>query len=217
MRYRRNLGYILALGSAVGLTGCGGVTRTVVERQAAARPPSLSPTQVRLFVPVSAANGTLTIRIISRPHGYCWTTSENIPGTWRCFVGNLIHDPCFNGPVKEAEKTVVCPNEGPWTGTGIEIQLTRPLPYETVTEATRQAQGGTTGMPWTLQLTDGSHCLLLNGASSEVDHLRLNYICKPDGLDLYGPPDRSSATWTIYAGPANASQLMTVPITIAWY
>jgi hypothetical protein len=209
---------IAALGGAtVALSGCGGSTKTVTETQAAIRPQTPAPTQVRLFAPDSAANGALTIRITARPHGYCWTTSENIPGAWRCFVGNFIHDPCFTGPVREAEKTVVCPNEGPWTGTGIEIQLTCPLPYEAITEEVRHEEGGTTGMPWTLELTDGSHCVLLNGASSEVAHLRFNYTCKPDNLDLYGPPDRSSSTWTIYAGPANASQLSTVPIAIAWY
>lgn len=213
---RRKVIWTLATGIALtALTGCGATTKTVIEGHPPIRPQS--PTQERIFAPVSAANGKLTIGVTARPRGYCWTTSENVSGAWRCFVGNLIQDPCFTGPASEVEKTVVCPTEGPWTGVGIEIRLTRPLPHEALSEEARHEAGATTGIPWTLQLADGSHCILLNGASTEVDHLRFNYTCKPDNLDLYGPPDRSSSAWTIYAGPANASQLTTVPIAVAWY
>jgi hypothetical protein len=208
---------VLAIGAgAVALVGCGAATRTRTRRQSTAHPPAPKATQVRIFTPVSAANGALTVHVTSVRHGYCWTSSESVRGAnaWRCFVGNLIHDPCFTGPTAAgSENTVVCPDEGPWTGSAIEIQLTRALPYAS-SEPTSE---GPQGLPWAMQLADGSHCVFLQGASSAVDGLRFNYTCAPDKLALYGEPQRGSAVWTIFAGPRNASQLARVPIAIVWY
>jgi hypothetical protein len=193
--------------------GCG--SSTTGTKQHAAPRAALNSTQVRVFAAVSAATGAPTVRISERPRGYCWTTSESVTrSAWRCFVGNFIHDPCFSGPSTGSgpNGTVICPDAGPWSGTGIEIQLTRPLPEEA-----SGTEEGPSGLPWALQLVDGSNCLLLEGASSVVDGMRFNYSCKPDNLDLYGTPQRSSSLWTIYSGPADSSQLTATPIAVAWY
>src|SRR5512133_1075667 len=38
------------------------------------------------------------IHVARTARGYCWTTSgvEGGRDTWRCFLGNLIYDPCFS-------------------------------------------------------------------------------------------------------------------------
>jgi hypothetical protein len=199
---------------AVALASCGSSTTTVTRTQAVARAAAGAATQVRIFTPVSG-DGSATIHISSRPRGYCWTTSNVIrhADAWRCFVGNFIHDPCYSGS-GATENTVICPEGGPWVGSGIEIRLTRPLPEAPPTTSQPEPPSG---LPWALQLADGSNCQFLQGATSVVAGLRFNYSCTPDHLSLYGEPRRSSAAWTIYSGAASSSQLTTAPIAIAWY
>lgn len=178
------LGGVAITVAVLAAAGCGASTKTVTQTQTATSSAVPAATQVRIYTPVSAATGSPTVHITARPKGYCWTTSDSVSrsAAWHCFVGNFIHDPCFTGPVTGSGHTVVCPNSGPWSGTAIEIRLTRPLP-EVAGEPARE---GTSGLPWALQLVDGSDCQLLNGASSVVDGMRFNYTCTPDKLDLAG-------------------------------
>jgi hypothetical protein len=72
-------------------------------------------------------DGTPTVTV-QHKRGYCWTGSLAINryDAWRCLVGNFISDPCFSSDI--ATGYVVCPN-GLING-GIEIRLTRGLPYK---------------------------------------------------------------------------------------
>ena len=192
------------------VTACGSAHTSATR----ATPPHAAPslTQVEIFTGASLG-GTPTVTITSRPAGSCWEGSLATPRSeaWRCTLVNEIKDPCFTSGVS----TLVCPEGGPWTGAGIEIRLTQPLPRER--ENTGHWPSGEQAQPWALQLTDGSHCELMGGATGTVNGMRLHYECRPDQLALYGNPDRSAPVWTIYGGALNASQLTKRTIAIAWF
>ncbi len=141
--------------------------------------------------------------------GYCWENS-NVTArrdAWRCFVGNFIYDPCFSSTF--AYGVVVCPT--PWTDTGIEIRLTKPLP-----KAFSHAAPSLKLIPWALQTASGADCILSSGASNIVHGQRLNYSCGTN-TGLWGFPRRASQPWTILSAPFNATVLShRVAILHAW-
>jgi hypothetical protein len=147
--------------------------------------------------------------------GYCLTTSGVTPRSdaWRCFVGNYIYDPCFSSTF--AFGVVVCPT--PWTGTGLEIRLTKPLP-----QATSHVAPSLALQPWALQTTAGADCVLSSAAGPPPVHgQRLNYFCgrkaKVGLWGLWGVPNRASQPWTILSAPFNATVLShRVAIRHAW-
>ncbi|MBV8806281.1 MAG: hypothetical protein JO042_14585 [Sinobacteraceae bacterium] len=145
--------------------------------------------------------------------GYCWTGSltANRNDAWRCFVGNLIYDPCFSSD--QMPGAVICPN--PWLTGGIEIQLTQSLP----SQLGNNPPPSTNGEPWNIQLTNGQHCTLVSGASSVVEGKRLNYVCTgASSYGLWGFPDRHSEPWTILGAPFTATHLHDRrAISILWY
>ena len=130
--------------------------------------------------------------------GYCWESS-NVTArldAWRCFVGNSILDPCFSSAFAN---NVVCPT--PWSDSGVEINLTRPLP-----KPTNHAAPSLKLAPWAIETTTGADCILASGASSVVHGKRLNYYCSAK-LGLWGYPDRHSQPWTILSAPPTAKIL----------
>lgn len=162
-------------------------------------------TALRVFAAASRT-GCQTIAISSKRNGECWEASTIVGGAWRCMTSNEIRDPCFSG----LSGVVICPNGGPWAHTATELRLTRELPISPASE-----RPATSGMPWALQLSDGTRCLFAQGATSTITGLRFNYTCNTARLWLYGSSDRKAAVWTIFGGRAHASQLRQYPMGAA--
>lgn len=144
--------------------------------------------------------------------GFCWTNSAVTErnDAWRCAVGNSIYDPCFSSEF--AYGVVVCVT--PWNDTGIEIQLTKPLP-----KAAGHLAPSLKLQPWAIQTASGADCVLSSVAGPRPIHGRhLNYFCGTNfKVGLWGFPDRSSQPWTIFSAPQSATVLShRVAIRRAW-
>lgn len=181
------------------VVGCGVVL--------AASPPAVDAqfqTRATVYEPFRN-DGTVKINVQSR-RGYCWTGSlaTNRYDAWRCFVGNYIFDPCFSSD--NAPGKVVCPN-GTLNG-GIEIRLTRGLPYKYEDTGSPSIRG----MPWDIQTLGGRYYVILTGATTVVDGQRLNYGCVSHGCNgaLWGGPRRHTEPWTILWARPTATTLSTL-------
>jgi len=177
----------------------------------AAAPGPISATSAFIYTPTDAASGSLLVKVHSNASGHCFAPSivAARSDAWRCFVGNIIHDPCFEAAGLSAK--VVCPVSGPWSGTADIIALTTPLPGGSANPSRPGMQ-----VAWAIELVDGSKCELLSGAVPTVAGLPLSYSCT-DHVDLYGKPSRSAAVWTIFAGPENSTSIGKRPIAAAWF
>jgi hypothetical protein len=184
---------ILACAAPIGSAASGGQTKATV------------------YEPFSAS-GAVEMSGPTRS-GYCWTSSETTPrrDAWRCAIKNLIYDPCFSSA--KASGLVLCPT-APWNNSGIEINLTKPLPVSLGNRGALSIHN----QPWALQLFTGRRCLFSGGASNELGGRRLNYFCTGAGkTGLWGYPDRKVQPWTIYIAPYTAKTLSTrATIRRAW-
>ena len=144
--------------------------------------------------------------------GYCWTTSNvtRRDDAWRCFVGNVIYDPCFSSTFTTG--VVVCPT--PWNDQGTEIHLTKPLPARTGADVIPSLSLA----PWAIQTASGANCTFASGATSVIHGKRLNYFCGASAkYGLWGFPNRSGQPWTILSAPFTAKVLSgRVAIRHAW-
>lgn len=157
-------------------------------------------TQATIFRAFNSA-GAPTIRVQPRS-GYCFTGSAaaNRSDAWRCFVGNVIYDPCFSST--RAPGVVICPNRQ--VNGGIRIRLTRPLPRRF---ANRRSPS-LANRPWNIQLANGRRCVYSSGATNVIQGVRLNYFCPPGtGYGLWGIPNRRAQPWTIRSAPFTATRL----------
>lgn len=119
--------------------------------------------------------------------GYCWEASlaSTAPDAYRCFQGNLIHDPCF--AASPHATSVVCFLD-PWHAVTV-LHLTRRLPKPS-------APPKGPPLPWAIVTTDGRHCVFMTGATALVGGERVNYGCT-DRTYLLGNPDTRQPLWTI--------------------
>ncbi len=182
---------------------------TIVVLCASTGAAALSHTKASVYEPFGA--GGAVIGHVKVASGYCFTGSEvaNRDDAFRCFVGNLLYDPCLRSPVNR--RVVVCPI--PWDQSGTEIRLTKPLPAPSTHTPPSLALE-----PWALETTAGARCLLAGGASSVVGGVRLNYFCGAHAsYGLWGYPSRRSRLWTIFDAPFSAHSLHhRVAIARAW-
>ncbi len=158
-------------------------------------------TLARVYRPFRA-NGTSTLRTHAR-RGYCWTGSASADrrDAWRCVSGNLIADPCFSASM--TARSVVCPS-GPWSRSGLRLELTRTLPLRFANHARPSLKA----QPWAIELVDGRRALFASGASEVAEGERLNYFFGADGKEgLWGYPDRGAEPWTILVAPFGAQRL----------
>jgi hypothetical protein len=122
------------------------------------------------------------------------------PDAYRCFAGDVVHDPCFTSP-----RGVVCP-ELPWARRATLLQLAvDPAPGDGPIAA---------GLPWGIELADGQRCAFLGGATDLVDDLRANYGC--DHGTVYGAPT-GDPQWMVRYRPEGTDRLTTVAVTTAWF
>jgi hypothetical protein len=117
-------------------------------------------TQVITYKPVIPAG--------EAKQGYCWTESLAVlrPNTWRCMVGNEIHDPCFGTDDKDV---VVCGVEPLKKNPGFALRLTQPLPKSNDIVPSKQ--------PWLFELSDKSICTPYTGTLPFVDNQPIRFSC----------------------------------------
>jgi eukaryotic-like serine/threonine-protein kinase len=181
---------------------------TTTTSSSTATTPVAKPTSAQIFSAVNSGGG-LAAAVTRHANGSCFTSSNVIARSdaWRCSVGNELYDPCFT--VNQTQ--VLCPNDGPWANRGILVNVPGGL-----TNSTGVKDQGTSGLPWAIQLADGSRCLPIGGASNVIANQRLNFDCT-GGLGLYGNVQRSGEVWMIYAGAPHSAQITLRPIAIAWF
>jgi hypothetical protein len=155
------------------------------------------------------ASGGLAVAVTRRASGFCIGGSDAAvrSDAWRCTVGDVIADPCFTVDSSH----VLCPVGGPWTNTGVELFLPGGLPT-----ALANANQGTRGQPWAVELRTGAKCVRITGVSSIINGQRLNYDCT-GGLGLYGNVQRSGPVWMIFVGGLRSGQISLEPITTVWF
>ena len=132
----------------------------------------LSPTRIIKFIPSGAGMNT--------KEGHCWTSSIAAPraDAWRCMVGNEIFDPCFESTDREA---VVCMPDPPKGEEGFRLKLNKPLPKPEITSEAA-AMGGKGG--WLVELSDGTLCRPVTGASWLVDEKMVTYYCESSSSNV---------------------------------
>jgi hypothetical protein len=167
-------------------------------------------TGVHLYAPFAGGSLAAGIHVRRTASGYCWTTSsaDARSDAYRCFVGNVIYDPCFAGTGPAG--FVLCPLSGPASPV-LRITLTKKLPRGSST------RNPTRYPPWAVQLRSGRWCTILTGATGQIAGLRINYGCAGGGI-LLGNPRRATRTWTIFAARSLRSRTLTrAAIRSAWW
>ena len=164
---------IVARSSSPGLTLVNAWGAEVMQATTITETVPLSQTAVVPFVPAVPEG--------QPQEGSCWTNSLSVPrdDAWRCMVGNQIHDPCF---LAADGKTIVCDANPVTDEPGFVLKLTQPLPTPDVPEAAKSAMQYN---GWLIELTDGSDCSFMTGATAGIDGERINYGCS-DGKDILG-------------------------------
>ena len=149
------------------------------------------------------------LRITATYKGSCAGGSDATDrnDAWRCGFGNLLIDPCFSDPAGGVPY-VLCLRR-PWGSETIKLFVTGRRGQNT-------SRVAPTGHPWGVQLRSGTRCLFVQGASSNLNGLRLNYTCT-DGSVLYGNARRGQP-WTILRATGDDAQA-TRPAAIArvWF
>jgi hypothetical protein len=175
--------------------------------------PAATATDVVLYDPFEADGVTPRLPVSLATTGTCQRSlADDRPDAYRCFIdkadpdGANIEDPCFAGP--NNPPFLLCADD-PRDPTVVRVTPTQPLPA-----AALDGPDPTTGLPWTLVLTNGDRCGILTGGTNLVAGLRLNYECT-DGDDLYGDPNRSTPLWRVYFTANGASNLHQVQIAEA--
>ena len=110
--------------------------------------------------------------------GSCWGTSNvlNRDDAWRCITtDNDIYDPCFSFP--RNSQAVICGTSPLDDSTGFKLNLTESLPARGTISPGESA--------WAFELTDGTKCIFMGGATTTFDGERINYSCS-DGRFVLG-------------------------------
>lgn len=73
---------------------------------------------VRLYQPFVCPGIAPGVRVVRSAAGYRWTTSSSTSRSdaFRCFVGNLLYDPCLAASAAAASHLVLCPMPTPGSG-----------------------------------------------------------------------------------------------------
>ena len=149
------------------------------------------------------------LRITATYKGSCAGGSDatDRSDAWRCGFGNLLIDPCFSDPSGNVRTSSAC------VAHGAPRPSSCTSPGGAGPNTTRSAP---TGHPWGIQLRAGARCLFVQGASSDLRSLRLNYTCT-DGSVLYGTARRGQP-WTILRATGNDAQATrTATIARVWF
>lgn len=170
-------------------------------------------TSVRTFEPFSPDGINSDITIADEGSGECFGASLSTPrdDAWRCFLGNVIHDPCFASPFELRASRVACPDVlAPSPKHVILINLEERLP-----RFSGPVPGPTQPTPFLFQLASGATCSWITGATATIGGMRINGGCS-DGTSWVGDIDRSEAQWTVQVLREDQSETAREVISVAW-
>ncbi len=166
------------------------------------------PTQ-KVDISAVSSNGQLAagLHISQRAvaNGGCEGDSEAIGTAYRCFAGNHIYDPCWEGL---SNSQVWCLPD-PWSLDVTQLEVPGTLVALTGLPDSR---------PWGLQLADGADCLVEQGAHDEFQGRPIDYSCGPHEVILRGL-DTSETQWRAQTALLNDGRYTIGPlegVTIAW-
>ncbi|HYB44706.1 MAG TPA: hypothetical protein VEL75_23220 [Candidatus Methylomirabilis sp.] len=198
-----------------GMAALGLVITAVAGAAMGQGPPSPAAiTELRLFLPLFFGGMSAGVSVAERVSGECFASSiasAGRPDAWRCTAGNRILDPCFEG-FEGGQLRLACARS-PWSA---EVTVLTPTAEPKRAEANTLSLAS--ALPWALELSDGSRCTLLTGATSAAAGLRVNYGCEGGGRYVIGEPDRSAARWRVFSwSPAREIAARQVEVLVAWW
>jgi len=172
-------------------------------------------TDVRVLAPLPGGKLASGLTASGAPSsGECFAASLANQGrsdAWRCMAGNIIVDPCFESS-PPGPGPLVC-FASPWSPRVRFFKPTRPVPHD---QANDDSGSLTTKMPWALELSDGSRCTFLTGATTIAAGMRWNYGCQ-NGANVYGDLDRSAPLWRAFVQHASGAVIRQTAVLVAWY
>jgi hypothetical protein len=145
-------------------------------------------------------------------HGDCSRGSESIGAEgYRCFASDGVSDPCWVESVKRA--FVVC-QSAPWTRSVWRIHVSKGFDNA-------GAGTGEPGDPWGLVTAAGAEFDWVDGGTSAVHGMRVNYGSTATHIVLVGDVDKAHRVWRIRrakrVGPDSYVLDGWVRISTAWY
>jgi hypothetical protein len=155
------------------------------------------------------ADGTLRagLSVTRGVPGECTTGSYIVVDAYRCFAGNRIYSVCYLDERNPATPSLLCV-ASPWARSAVR------LTFDEDPDGSYGAKPG--GLPWALELSSGTRCVWVGGATTVVQGRRLNYGCF-DGRVLFGSPDTTRSTWRIRAArDGDGRGMRKVAIRTAW-
>jgi hypothetical protein len=198
------------------LAGCGSgdhKAASTAQQQTSTATVATQRTTSHLFAPFNGGGVAAGVNVGKTAKGYCWTGSaaDSRPDAWRCFLGNLILDPCFSN--ETGTSAFVACADSPWSRV-TRLVLTKSLPRG---QANPDTNDSTSGAPWALELADGKRCERFTGATGAIGGLGISYGCTGGGV-LAGEPHRQTTTWTIFYGSGFKTKALDErPIAEAWW
>jgi hypothetical protein len=123
----------------------------------------------------------------SRSGAMCSAGSEAIgDAAYRCIAGNGVYDPCWVGANRAY---VYCLGEA-WTFDVVRLHVTKGYSNSGLSRHV-------SAVPWGLELSDGSLCGLLQGATGAVDGKRISYFCQHTKNVIIGSVDKHTKPWRV--------------------
>lgn len=170
-------------------------------------------TVIRLYAPFAPGAVRSGVEVSGRVTGECFAASladQSRDDAWRCMSANRIMDPCFQG--FEASKMVLACPESPWSS-----RVTLLVPSKEPPRAQANRPGIGHGLPWALELTNGTRCVFLTGATSAVAGMRVNYGCVGGSLSVVGEVDRTLPQWRVFVDAGKGVTVQMQGLAVVWY
>jgi hypothetical protein len=177
-----------------------------------AEQPSVA-TVIRIYAPFGPGAVRQGVEVAGRLTGECFAASladQARDDAWRCMSGNRIMDPCFRG-FEGAKMVLACP-ESPWSS-----RITVLVPSKEPSSAQANKAGIGRGLPWALELTNGTRCEFLTGATAAVAGMRVNYGCVGGGLSIVGDVDRTLPQWRVFVDTGKSVTIQLQGVAVVWY
>jgi hypothetical protein len=199
---------LLSLAMVLALCAFGGRAAASADTSPAKSSSSVTKTKVKVENPFTA-DGHIkkNLRVGDHLLGRCWEGSivNQQKNAWRCFSGNVIHDPCFK---HKGVRDLVCMRT-PWSRTVQRLRLTRRLP--------RNGNGGIEmdSQPWGFKLFNGLRCVLGGGTANWVGTVALPYECSRHHSG--GIANQNHPIWKANIAPRSLDRLHIRRVKKAWF
>ncbi|MEA2507062.1 MAG: hypothetical protein QOH48_1680 [Actinomycetota bacterium] len=190
------------------LCAFGGGASASADTASAKAASSVTKTKVKVQGPFTA-DGHVRKGLFVGDHllGSCWEGSvvNQQVNTYRCFSGNIIHDPCFK---HAGVRDLIC-MRAPWSKTVQRLRLTRRLPANGSSGISDLSQ------PWGYKLFNGTRCVLGGGTANLVGKVLLPYECSRhhSGTRV----NRSRPIWRVRVAPKSLDRLRHRRVKKAWF